>query len=71
MIGTAATYVLYNDGSGPNDEGGNIYALVVKEHSPDVLDLSIVGVTGILTSVPHREPSDYGPEGGGVTWRNA
>jgi hypothetical protein len=62
-----AEYVLFNDGT---DE--NRYALVVRDHGSGTYDLAIAGETGIKTSVPHREPSDYAAGGGGgYTWHEA
>lgn len=53
------------------DGEGNHFALVTKKHSEDMLDLLVSdrnGNWGVETSVPRRDPSDYGSEGGGRTW---
>jgi hypothetical protein len=60
--GHTARYVWFNDGTASR------YATVIKEHPNGALDLVVEGETGVKHEVPHREPSDYGPEGGGDTW---
>lgn len=58
-------HVWFNDGT---DE--DVFALVVKKHSPDMLDLRTFsgGSSELHTSVPRRDKADYGEEGGGRTW---
>jgi hypothetical protein len=61
-------YVSYNDGETTRvgivleDLGGqNLKLFVLNESGGSVVDKDGEGV-------PRREPEDYGPEGGGVTW---
>lgn len=62
-----AKRVTYNGGEGKEHE----YALVVKDNGDGNLDLLVADANGAWAhqnSVPRRDPSDYGPEGGGHTW---
>jgi hypothetical protein len=59
--------VRYNDGSGFQE------ALVLKEGDGKSLVLGVLGGQGLQLinggePVPERAESEYGPEGGGVTW---
>lgn len=60
----AARVVTYNDGD------GHLYALVVLEHDSGSLDLAVWNGDSFEpeVDVPHRDPADYGPEGGEHTW---
>lgn len=62
----ATQHVTYNGGAGREKE----FALIAKDHGGGSLDLIILTESGnqFEAAVPHREPSDYGPEGGGRTW---
>lgn len=67
MTPRTAQVVTYNGGAGKENE----YALVVKDHGEGNLNLLVFDQNGAGThriSVPRRDPSDYGPEGGGHTW---
>ena len=61
--------VNFNDGATKD-----VFSLVAKDVGETKLDLiSFDPETGAATyhrGVPHREPADYGPEGGGYTWHN-
>ena len=62
-----ARVVSYDDGVDTD-----VFALVTSEHGGDVLDLLVWdgGAFQERLGVPHREPADVGPEGGGHTWHD-
>lgn len=63
-----AKYVHFNNGKDLE------FALVTGSDPEDGHTLNLIsfdpdnGVPQHRKSVPHREPGDYGPEGGGDTW---
>ncbi len=61
-----AKHVWFNGGAGREKE----YALVAAEKGDTKLDLVVLTASGnqLVEDIPRREPSDYGPEGGGDTW---
>ena len=65
----AATHVYFNDGTNVN-----AYALVIGGGG-DVLDLAQIPGSGESVTVHYgvgrREPTEYGPEGGGNTWHDS
>lgn len=69
-VGAPVRSVFFNDGTNPN-----VFALVTKNHGgPNpTLDLLVVHSEGVevAKSIGHREPSDYGPEGGGRSWHES
>ena len=60
--------VRFNDG-----ENANVLAFVRHVDDSGNLDLVVLGAAGVQykDNVPRRDPSDYGPEGGGHTWHPA
>jgi hypothetical protein len=66
--------VKYNEGGPENDGKGKMIEAIVT-HVVDQKNLVLAAwKSGVLTHlndgnpVPERAESDYGPEGGGVTW---
>jgi len=60
--------VIYNGGAGKERQ-----LAFVRGGTGDQTDLAILSPSGVQfeDNVPRRDPSDYGPEGGGRTWHPA
>lgn len=60
--------VVFNGGAGKEHQ----FATVKRNHGGNTVDLLVWedenSAWTVKTSVPLRDPKDYGPEGGGYTW---